>query len=34
MLANNEIGTIQPISEIGSLVRERRARVKDILAAH
>src|SRR6476469_4380271 len=25
MLANNEIGTIQPIVEIGSLVRERRA---------
>ncbi|HXS00571.1 MAG TPA: cysteine desulfurase family protein [Pyrinomonadaceae bacterium] len=25
MLANNEIGTIQPVSEIGSLVRERRA---------
>jgi cysteine desulfurase len=25
MLANNEIGTIQPIEEIGSLVRERRA---------
>ena len=25
MLANNEIGTIQPIREIGSLVRERRA---------
>jgi cysteine desulfurase len=25
MLANNEIGTIQPIPEIGSLVRERRA---------
>jgi cysteine desulfurase len=25
MLANNEIGTIQPISEIGSFVRERRA---------
>jgi cysteine desulfurase len=24
MLANNEIGTIQPISEIGSLVREKR----------
>jgi cysteine desulfurase len=24
MLANNEIGTIQPISEIGSLVRERK----------
>ena len=25
MLANNEIGTVQPISQIGSLVRERRA---------
>ena len=25
MLANNEIGTIQPISEIGSLLREKRA---------
>lgn len=25
MLANNEIGTIQPITEIGELVRERRA---------
>jgi cysteine desulfurase len=25
MLANNEIGTIQPVAEIGSLVRERRA---------
>jgi len=25
MLANNEIGTIQPISEIGSVVREKRA---------
>lgn len=25
MLANNEIGTIQPIKEIGALVRERRA---------
>jgi cysteine desulfurase len=25
MLANNEIGTIQPIAEIGALVRERRA---------
>jgi len=25
MLANNEIGTIQPISEIGSLVRQKRA---------
>src|SRR2546423_8174651 len=26
MLANNEIGTIQPIAEIGALVREERAR--------
>ena len=26
MLANNEIGTIQPIEEIGALVREERAR--------
>src|SRR2546423_14283656 len=26
MLANNEIGTIQPIAEIGALVRETRAR--------
>ena len=25
MMANNEIGTIQPIAEIGALVRERRA---------
>jgi cysteine desulfurase len=25
MLANNEIGTIQPVTEIGSLVRERRS---------
>ena len=25
MLANNEIGTIQPVSEIGAIVRERRA---------
>lgn len=25
MLANNEIGTIQPVSEIGALVREKRA---------
>lgn len=25
MLANNEIGTIQPVSQIGSLVREKRA---------
>jgi cysteine desulfurase len=25
MLANNEIGTVQPIAEIGALVRERRA---------
>src|SRR2546428_13890839 len=26
MLANNEIGTIQPIAEIGAIVREQRAR--------
>src|SRR5215210_3257175 len=26
MLANNEIGTVQPIAEIGELVREERAR--------
>ena len=26
MLANNEIGTLQPIAEIGALVREKRAR--------
>ena len=26
MLANNEIGTIQPVAEIGAIVRERRAR--------
>src|SRR5256886_11697502 len=25
MLANNEIGTVQPVTEIGALVRERRA---------
>src|SRR5919205_4650494 len=25
MLANNEIGTVQPVAEIGQLVRERRA---------
>src|SRR5258705_13944064 len=25
MLANNEIGTIQPVSDIGGLVKERRA---------
>ena len=25
MLANNEIGTVQPVAEIGALVRERRA---------
>jgi cysteine desulfurase len=24
MLANNEIGTVQPVAEIGALVRERR----------
>lgn len=30
MLANNEIGTIQPISEIGTVVRAARARGKNI----
>jgi cysteine desulfurase len=34
MLANNEIGTIQPISEIGSLVRERRAAGQRHLGLH
>jgi len=34
MLANNEIGTIQPISEIGSLVREERARGRRHLWLH
>jgi cysteine desulfurase len=34
MLANNEIGTIQPIAEIGALVREERARGRRQLSLH
>jgi cysteine desulfurase len=34
MLANNEIGTVQPISEIGSLVREKRAAGQRHLSLH
>jgi cysteine desulfurase len=34
MLANNEIGTIQPISQIGSLVREKRAAGQQYLWLH
>ncbi|HEY8412067.1 MAG TPA: cysteine desulfurase family protein [Pyrinomonadaceae bacterium] len=34
MLANNEIGTIQPIAEIGTLVRERRANRQKHLHLH
>ena len=34
MLANNEIGTIQPIAEIGALVRERRAAGQKYLWLH
>ncbi|MDQ3254675.1 MAG: cysteine desulfurase [Acidobacteriota bacterium] len=34
MLANNEIGTIQPIAEIGALVREERARGRRHLWLH
>jgi cysteine desulfurase len=34
MLANNEIGTIQPIEEIGALVREERARGRRQLWLH
>lgn len=34
MLANNEIGTIQPVSEIGSLVREKRANGQKSLWLH
>jgi len=34
MLANNEIGTIQPIAEIGTLVRERRAAGQKHLHLH
>ncbi len=34
MLANNEIGTVQPIAEIGALVRERRANGQKHLYLH
>jgi cysteine desulfurase len=34
MLANNEIGTVQPVAEIGALVRERRAAGHKHLALH
>ena len=34
MLANNEIGTIQPISEIGALIRERRTNGQKHLFLH
>ncbi len=34
MLANNEIGTIQPIEQIGALVREERARGNRHLSLH
>ena len=34
MLANNEIGTIQPLAEIGALVREERARGRRQLWLH
>jgi cysteine desulfurase len=34
MLANNEIGTIQPVSEIGEFVREERARGRRYLWFH
>jgi cysteine desulfurase len=34
MLANNEIGTIQPISEVGALVREERERGRKYLWLH
>jgi cysteine desulfurase len=34
MLANNEIGTIQPLEEIGALVREKRARGQRHLWLH
>src|ERR671916_3452111 len=34
MLANNEIGTVQPVAEIGALVRERRAGGQKHLRLH
>jgi len=34
MLANNEIGTIQPVNEVGALVREERARGRKYLWLH
>ncbi|HYO62784.1 MAG TPA: cysteine desulfurase family protein [Pyrinomonadaceae bacterium] len=34
MLANNEIGTIQPLAEIGALVREERERGRKYLRLH
>jgi cysteine desulfurase len=34
MLANNEIGTVQPVAEIGALVRERRAAGQKHLRLH
>jgi cysteine desulfurase len=34
MLANNEIGTVQPVAEIGALVREERARGRKHLWLH
>src|SRR5215218_10070079 len=34
MLANNEIGTIQPVAEIGAIVRERRAAGQKHLRLH
>jgi cysteine desulfurase len=34
MLANNEIGTVQPVAEIGALVRERRASGQKHLFLH
>src|SRR5437764_1291501 len=34
MLANNEIGTVQPVAEIGALVRERRAAGQRALWLH
>ncbi len=34
MMANNEIGTIQPVKEIGSLIREERGRAHDHIWFH